>query len=173
MMLALFSMIPFKKELLILLLIGAATIGFSTYMYNKGYDSAMRSVEVAEKEHMIIDLKHELEAAKANTKVVTEYITKTEYIEKKVPVYVNKVKEIFAYDDSIIIPPALARLHNTVVENGDADTSGNIDDPTQAPITLGTFSEKVIDNYTVCKLNSAQLESLQGWIKLQQSLNTK
>lgn len=172
-MLALFSMIPFKKEFLAAIILALVVGGFSAYVYNKGYQSAMRSVEVTKKELMIIDLKHELEAAKANTKVVTEYIVKTEYIEKKVPVYVNKVKEIFAYDDSIIIPPALARLHNTVVENGDADTSGNLDDSAQAPITLGTFSEKVIDNYTVCKLNSAQLESLQGWIKLQQSLNTK
>lgn len=173
MMLALFSMIPFKKELLILILISSLAAGFSAYMYNRGYNSAMRSVEVAEKESAIVNLTHELEAAKINTKVVTEYIVKTEYIEKKVPVYVNKVKEIFAYDDSIIIPPALARLHNIVVANSDADPAGNVNDSTQAPITLGAFSEKVIDNYTVCKLNSAQLESLQGWIKLQQSLNTK
>ena len=166
------AMIPFKKELLILILSALAIYIFAQVWYNKGVDETEAKYAKLNYEQQIRDLNTKLESEKANVKVVTVYKEKIVEIEKKVPVYVTKVKEIFAYHDDIVIPPSLARLHNVSAENGNPDAFNprDIDGTTARPVTLGEFAERVFENYSICHANSEQLVGFQDWAKEQMRL---
>ena len=170
------AFIPFKKELLIGLLCAGVVYFFGQMRYNSGVDDIEAKYTKLNYEQRLVDLAASLEAEKANIKVTTEIITvykdRVITIEKKVPVYVNKVKEIFSYNDDIVIPPALARLHNVSAENGDGDafSAKSTDDAAARAVTLGEFAERVIENYGRCSVNSQQLIALQSWISTQEKI---
>ena len=166
------AMIPFKKELLILILSALAIYTFAQVWYNKGVDETEAKYAKLNYEQQIRDLNTKLESEKANVKVVTVYKEKIVEIEKKVPVYVTKVKEIFTYHDDIVIPPSLARLHNVSAENGNPDAFNprDVDGTTARPVTLGEFAERVFENYSICHANAEQLVGFQDWAKEQMRL---
>lgn len=109
----------------------------------------------------------EAKAAIINEVVVTKYVDKIRYVEK---VKVKTVKEFVTAeaDKSCTINNGFVSLHNaaasaTVVTVSDADK-----DP--SPIKLSNVAEVVVDNYAEYNKTKAQLESLQGWIRDQQTL---
>ena len=172
--------IPFKKEIIIVILAALAVYIFSQMRYNSGVEEIEAKYTKLNYEGQLADMSAKLEAEKANIKVTTEVVTvykdRVIEIEKKVPVYVTKVKEIFGTGDSVIIPPALARLHNVSAEGGDADafSTGHPNDATARPVTLGEFATRVVENYGVCAANTEQLKSLQTWIvSMQKVYSTK
>lgn len=165
----LIDFIPFKKEILIALGIIAAVYLFGSTCYNKGVASVQLEQKLSELKSKNDDLAKQLIAANGTVRIVTEYKDRIIEVDKKVPVYVTKIQQIFAYNDNIIIPSDLARLHNISVAGGDpnAFTPTGPNDPGTRAVTLGEFSSKVMENYSICKKNSVQLTSLQDWIKME------
>jgi len=111
----------------------------------------------------------QIKKARVETEIVVEtvvvYKDKIIEIEKKVPVYVNKIREVFRYNDNIVIPADLARVHDAAVFTADFDAYST-EGPDGAPardVTLAEFSERVVENYGVCHANAEQLRSLQSW----------
>ena len=111
----LLELIPFKKELVIGLLVVLAIGLYTYYWYDRGYKAANQDSVIAQLKQEKADLELKLKTTEATTIVVTEYRDKIVEVEKKVPIYVKTVEEIFSYDDSIIIPDSLARLHDDMV----------------------------------------------------------
>lgn len=168
--------IPFKKELIIGL---AFAIGLALYTYvwyNKGFQDANQDTLIKKLEDEIARLEIEAQSVETTTVIVTEYKDRIIEVEKKVPVYVESVEEIFKYDDSVIIPADLARLHDKMVCDREArhayPACGTINGP-PAPVTLGQFSKTVISNYGKCEANSEQLISLSEWVRKQDALINK
>lgn len=158
------------------LIIGAAAIAliawWSWYCYNAGRDNVLTSNIISDLHAQVEHLNTELASVEKSTEIVVEYKDKIVEVEKKVPVYVTKVKEIFMYDDDITIPDPLVRLHNKIVcaNNGVPESACGTIGKTEGPITLGVFAETVTENYAISNKNSIQLESLINWVHAQDAI---
>lgn len=171
-MLAILKAVPFKKEIGLVLLSVLLIVGYGFYWYEKGYAAADQTAKVQRLEQRITTLETDLESAKATKEIVIEYKDKIITLEKQVPVYVNTVEEIFAYDDSVIVPDRLARLHDDIVcgETYDANTACRAAREAAGPVTLGQFSKAVVGNYARCKADADQLGSLIDWVSIQNKI---
>lgn len=117
-------------------------------------------------------LNDEIASMESTVEIVIEYKDKIIEVEREVVVYDTTIKEIFKYDDSIIIPNGLVRLHNKIVcaNNGIPDTACSTIGRTERPVTLGEFATTVTTNYAISNRNSIQLDSLIAWVKAQDEL---
>lgn len=165
-------MIPFKKELIIAVVSIALVAGFAKYWYDRGFTAADKTAQLAALTASNENMQRELLAVTSSIEVVTVYKDKIIEIEKKVPVYVKTVEEIFSYDDSIVVPDSLAGLHKDIVcqTNGDAESACVASGAATENVTLGEFSRTVVKNYGVCAANSAQLASLIDWVTEQEKI---
>lgn len=109
----------------------------------------------------------EAKAAIITEVVVTKYVDKIQYVDK---VKVKTVKEFVTAeaDKSCTINNGFVNVHNaaagaTVLELTDMDK-----DP--SAVKLSDVAAVVTDNYAEYNKTKAQLESLQGWIRDQQTL---
>ena len=172
----LLQLIPFKKELVIGLLVVLVIGLYTYYWYDRGYEAANQDSVISQLKQEKADLELKLATTEATTIVVTEYRDKIVEVEKKVPIYVKTVEEIFSYDDSIIIPDSLARLHDDMVCEGKTDNAdpacGTYKSSTRV-VTLGQFSKAVISNYGRCQANAEQLKSLSKWVTTQHDIINK
>ena len=159
------SAIPFKKELLIVIAVVGVVFLYTVWVYNAGADSVKDQQTIDALKSEKEQLEKKLISNSVTVKVVTEYKEKIVEIDKKVPVYVKTVEEIFAYDDSIVVPDNLARLHDDIV--CDANTTCGANNSKPGVVTLGQFSKAVVTNYSTCKANSIQLNSLIAWLSAQ------
>lgn len=153
--------------LLIAILISLAA--WTKYWYNAGQDKILNSNLIADLHNQIEELKVDISSQEATTITVVEYKDKIIEVEKQVPIYVNTIKEIFAYDDGIIIPSELARLHDKIVCDSREipKSTCRVDDSAPRTVTLGEFSTTVADNYIRCSKNTKQLSSLIDWVDWQ------
>ncbi|MDN4572673.1 hypothetical protein DBB29_03000 [Pandoraea cepalis] len=108
----------------------------------------------------------DLSDARANTKVVTQYVdrlreirVKGDTIIQKVPVYVTKEA-----DAACTVPVGFVRLHDAAAANlqpgdpGDADAG-------DSGVALSAVAETVADNYTTCHAVVAQLDALKAKLR--------
>jgi hypothetical protein len=109
----------------------------------------------------------EAKAAIINEVVVTKYVDKIRYVEK---VKIKTVKEFVTAeaDNSCIINNGFVSLHNAAAGATVVAVSETDKDPSS--IKLSNVAEVVVDNYAEYNKTKAQLESLQGWIRDQQTL---
>lgn len=111
-----------------------------------------------------------VEQAEATTQVVTQYVDRVQVVRQKgadiikeVPVYVTKEA-----DSGCVVPRGFVRLHDAAAAGSLAGPTGSTD-AAPAGIALSSVAATVTDNYERCRENSTQLESLQEWIKREQS----
>lgn len=144
----------------------------SYWMYNLGKNQEQAAQYVRELENLINKQEKLAESESKTVEVVTEYVDKVIEVEKKVPVYVDRIKEIFSWDDSIIIPNELARVYQESIcgSAGNANSPRCAPERTPAPVTLGQFAEHVINNHSVCESNAISQSSLIQWIKEQDKI---
>jgi len=153
-----FGMIPLPYKLLV----GAALLAgvfFYGYMKGSAYAEAELARFSAEKSAQIVEL--EKKNTEISSKVVTEYVDRTNTIREKEYVYRDIVK------DSV---PTQYTLSNGWVYTHDLSaTSGNADstrasDASASGITDTTALLTIIGNYANCQANAEQLRQLQQWI---------
>lgn len=109
----------------------------------------------------------EAKAAIINEVVVTKYVDKIRYVEK---VKVQTVKEFITAeaDKSCVINKGFVNVHDAAAGAIVLVTSETDKDP--SPVKLSNVAEVVVDNYAEYNKAKAQLESLQGWVRDQQTL---
>lgn len=119
-------------------------------------------------ESMAIQLDADLRDARANTKVVTQYVdrvreirVKGDTIIQRVPVYVTKEA-----DAACTVPVGFVRLHDAAAANLPPGDPGDAD-ARDSGLALSAVAETVSDNYTACHAVVAQLDALKT--KLQNS----
>lgn len=101
---------------LVIQLLGVALLGFGLYLEGGLAKEAEYKVQVAELKDKLA--KAELKAAKVNTVIVTEYVTKKQVIKQKgdtITEYIDR--EIVKYDKSCPIPTEVIRSHNAAALN--------------------------------------------------------
>ena len=154
--------------------VAISILAFSLYsygLYDLGKRVADNSNYIEQLEEAIEMLEMQLTTQEISVKIITEYKDRIIEVEKKVPVYVNKIQKIFEYNDDIIIPSELARVHNEIVcSNNNANPSCGFNGYPERDVTLGEFARVVVENYNISKMNTIQLEQLQKWIREQDNL---
>lgn len=154
--------------------VAISILAFSLYsygLYYLGKRIADNSHYIEQLEESIELLELQLTTQEISVEIITEYKDRIIEVEKKVPVYVNKVQKIFEYNDDIIIPSELARVHNEIIcESNNANTACSFNGEPKRDVTLGEFARVVVENYNISKMNKIQLEQLQEWIRQQDNL---
>lgn len=103
--------------------------------------------------------------------VVTKYVDKIRYVEK---VKIQTVKEFITAeaDKSCTINNGFVRVHDAAAGATTLAVSSTDADPSS--VKLSNVAETVVDNYAEYNKTKVQLESLQNWVRDQQTLwNTK
>lgn len=147
---------------------------YTNFVYNLGKKKFDRTIEINslnqqidKKNNEIKSLNDMLAKEKLNIKTITEYKTKIVTIEKEKPIYETQIQKIFEYNDNIIVPDELARLHDEIVCESTSNynkTACRTTYTTKTPVTLKQFSTAMMNNYQSCKANSEQLIALQEWV---------
>lgn len=108
-------------------------------------------------------LESQLEDARGNVKVVTQFVDRIQTIrevgrtiEREVPVYVTQQA-----DAACVIPRGFVQLHDAAATG--VPTAGSPVDPDApaAGLALSAVAETVAGNYTSCHETAAQLKALQ------------
>lgn len=126
------------------------------------YIAAMQKVQV----------KYTADTKKVTSEKVTEYVDrivvvkeKGDTIIKKVPVYVT-VKD----DSACTVNTGFVRLWNSANQMSFPGTP-RADDEKPSQVVLSDIASQHIKESGICTRTEVQLESLQGWIRAQQSLS--
>jgi len=109
----------------------------------------------------------ETKAAEVNNVVVTKYVNKIKYVDK---VKIQTVTQFVSNDadKSCVINNGFVNVHNAAAAASAIVPSEA--DKEQSQIKLSNVASVVVDNYAECNKTKLQLESLQGWIRDQQTL---
>ena len=99
--------------------------------------------------------------ATTDTKIVTQYLTTTNTIEKKVPVYVQIANNNVPPQHQLSL--GWLFLHNIAATNGDPDPTRS-SNAAPSGIEDNTALATITENYGICHENAEQLKSLQSWI---------
>jgi hypothetical protein len=113
----------------------------------------------------------EAKAQIINEVVVTKYVDKIRYVDK---VKIKTVKEFITaeVDKSCTINNGFVRLHDAAA--GATALTISSTDASPSSVKLSNVAETVVDNYAEYNKTKVQLESLQNWVRNQQTLwNTK
>jgi len=118
--------------------------------------------------------KKEVASAEASTKVITKYITKIEIVKEKGDAILKEVpKFITASDDGqCVIPNGFVLLHDSASRNEVPNSSRGVDEGASS-VKLSGVANTVTENYTLYHQVSQQLNSLQEWVREQQSIYNK
>lgn len=101
------------------------------------------------------------------TRVETETIEVIRYVKEKGDVIIKKVP-VYIPAGTPDLPLGFFVLNNAAAKGELPDATGFADGST---IAAQDFAAGVVENYTICRANSAQLEGLQTWVREQQALN--
>lgn len=113
----------------------------------------------------------EAKAEIINEVIVTKYVDKIRYVEK---VKIQTVKEFITAeaDKSCTINNGFVRVHDAAA--GATTLTATSTDADPSSVKLSNVAEVVVDNYAEYNKTKVQLESLQNWVRDQQTLwNTK
>jgi hypothetical protein len=113
----------------------------------------------------------EAKAEIINEVIVTKYVDKIRYVEK---VKIQTVKEFITAeaDKSCTINNGFVRVHDAAA--GATTLTSTSTDADPSSVKLSNVAEVVVDNYAEYNKTKVQLESLQNWVRDQQTLwNTK
>lgn len=112
-------------------------------------------------------LRGELAAAQASERIVTRYVDRVQVIHQRgatitreVPVYVTAQA-----DHRCVVPLGFARVHNAAAQGIDLPRPAGSADAAPSGIALSAVAGTVVDNYTTCHANAAQLSTLQEWAR--------
>lgn len=113
--------------------------------------------------------------AEKKTETTIKYINKVKEIEVEKIVYVEAINEIFKPEiiNQYPIPRGFVRVHDASASGNPLSSTTIGTDGEASTITIARASEVIVENYSNCRLNSVQLESLQEWIKTSQQLINK
>jgi hypothetical protein len=101
---------------LLIQLVGIACLGFGLYLEGGLAMEAEYKVKVAELKEKLKDA--EIKAANANAKIITEYVTKKQYIKQRgdtITEYIDR--EVVKYDKNCPIPIEVIKAHNAAALN--------------------------------------------------------
>lgn len=118
-----------------------------------------------------------LAQAKTNVIVETKYIDRIKTVQIKGDTIVKYIPQIITPKDdaACLLPNNYEWMLDTAADpnsNTPLPSTSGVTNGTSPTITLSEASKSVIDNYTICNQNSAQLTALQEWVTLQNQ-NTK
>ena len=118
---------------------------------------------IAQQEIKTLEAKAEI----INEVVVTKYVDKIRYVDK---VKIQTVKEFITAeaDKSCTINNGFVRVHDAAA--GAITVIASTTDADPSPVKLSNVAEVIVDNYAEYNKAKVQLESLQNWVRDQQTL---
>ena len=153
-----FGMIPLPYKLLagVALLFGVFVFG-----YMKGSASADIAIAnfAADKNKQIAEL--EKNNSEISTKVVTEYVDRTNTIREKEYVYRDVIKN--NVPSQFTMSNGWVHTHDASASSSDADAT-RASDASSSGIEDTTALLAIIRNYAICQSNAVQLTELQRWV---------
>jgi hypothetical protein len=147
-------------------IVAAAILGlYMVFSFGRSYERTEWELKYAEAAAAIKNL--ETKAAEVNNVVVTKYVNKIQYVDKV------KIQEVTKFvssesDKSCVINNGFVNVHNAAAAASAIVASEA--DKDQSQIKLSNVASVVVDNYAECNKTKLQLESLQGWVRDQQTL---
>ena len=153
-----FGMIPLPYKLLagVALIIG---VFFYGYMKGSAYADAELARFSAKKSEQIAEL--EKKNSEISTKVVTEYVDRTNTIREKEYVYRDVIKN--NVPNQFIMSNGWVHTHDASASSSDADAT-RASDASPSGIEDTTALLAIIRNYAICQSNAVQLTELQRWV---------
>ncbi|VVE71610.1 hypothetical protein PAN31117_04112 [Pandoraea anapnoica] len=155
-------MTPAGKALAALLALACAALIFSVQQFR--LDAAVRRAGAAEKE--VKQLKVDLNDARENPVVITQYVdrvrevrVKGDTIIQKVPVYVTAQA-----DAACTVPVGFVRLHDTAAANTALDDPSD-SDARPSGVALSAVATTVADNYTAYHELAARFDALRDKLR--------
>ena len=157
-----FNLIPLPYRIIAAILIVLSIFG---YGYKLGYDRGERKIAEfkakALAEYMQLQTAYEKAKNAVNEVVVTKYVDRIVYITKWRTKNVEIVKEV---PSNCELSAGWVHVHDSAAEGHDADRSGAADGATSGVKDTEALAT-VVDNYSKCLQNTAQLTSLQEWVR--------
>lgn len=153
-----FGMIPLPYKLLagVALILGVFVFG---YMKGSAYAEAELARFSAKKSEQIAEL--EKKNSEISTKVVTEYVDRTNTIREKEYVYRDVIKN--NVPNQFIMSNGWVHTHDASASSSDADPT-RASDASPSGIEDTTALLAIIRNYAICQSNAVQLTELQRWV---------
>lgn len=153
-----FGMIPLPYKLLagVALILGVFVFG---YMKGSAYADAELARFSAKKSEQIAEL--EKKNSEISTKVVTEYVDRTNTIREKEYVYRDVIKN--NVPNQFIMSNGWVHTHDASASSSDADAT-RASDASPSGIEDTTALLAIIRNYAICQSNAVQLTELQRWV---------
>jgi hypothetical protein len=153
-----FGMIPLPYKLLagVALILGVFVFG---YMKGSAYAEAELARFSAKKSEQIAEL--EKKNSEISTKVVTEYVDRTNTIREKEYVYRDVIKN--NVPNQFIMSNGWVHTHDASASSSDADAT-RASDASPSGIEDTTALLAIIRNYAICQSNAVQLTELQRWV---------
>ncbi len=155
-------MTPIAKIVSVLLVLAGAALLFSLQQFR--LDAAERRADKAEAESK--QLTDELNDARENPVVITQYVdrvreirVKGDTIIQKVPVYVTAEA-----DAACTVPLGFVRLHDAAAANTTPDDPSAAD-ARPASVALSAVAETVADNYTAYHELAARFDALRDKLR--------
>lgn len=155
-------MTPLDKAVRVLLVLAGLTLLFALQQLR--LDAAERRAEKAAMEAR--QLKADLNDARENPVVITQYVdrvreirVKGDTIIQKVPVYVTAEA-----DAACTVPAGFVRLHDAAAANAPLDDPGDTD-ARPSGVALSAVAETVADNYTAYHELAARFDALRDKLR--------
>lgn len=158
-------LLPIPTYKIPLQFIGIILLTYMLFLTGKSSERAVWDANVAESKLELARM--EAKSADVSTKVVIKYIDKIQYVDRiktqVVHEYVTKEN-----DEKCQVNQGFVNLHNSTAKG--TETVKLSTDNTPSAIKLSDIADTIKINYSNSLKNSAQLESLQDWIKQQGEL---
>lgn len=141
-----------------------ATLGMAFAMQQWRLDNAVRQATGAKRR--ADDLEAALTHALQTPKIITEYVDRVQVVRERGATVVKEIPvHVTAEDDGACrVPDGFVRLHDAAATNVSVDNSRHPDARTTGP-ALSDVATTVIDNYTACHINTAQLNALRATLR--------
>jgi hypothetical protein len=143
-------------------------------VYMEGGVSNQEKWEVRVAEVKLEMAKKDAASSDATVKVVTKYVTNVEVVKQKGESIVKEIPKLItaSADGQCVIPNGFVLLHDSASRNEVPDSTRVVDAGTSS-VKLSDVATTVSENYTLYYQVSAQLKSLQEWVREQQSIYNK
>lgn len=147
---------------------GAGLIGaLALYVWWSGHRLDVAQAAAAAEQTRADDLAAELTAARADVRIVTEYVDRVRTVAvrgrdiiQKVPVYVTREN-----DAACTIHRGFVRVLDAAAAGVDLPAGPGSADAAGSGIALSTVAGSVVGNYTTYHTVVAQLTALQEWVR--------
>jgi len=157
-----FNLIPSSYKVIAIVV---AALGLAGTSYYFGYTRAKTAADLEFKTYQeearkqIDNLIDKL--AKAEAKVIIEYVDRITTIKEKEYVYIDKSKNVPSRCE---LSTGWVYLHDSATRGAEPD-SARVADATPSGIKDNQALSTIVSNYSVCEQNAQQLKSLQEWVR--------